>query len=253
MSVLESWVQTPGAMALGWTLIHSLWEGAVVALVLAGALCVLRGSRARYGAACLALLVLLAGFGVTFAAFDGKRAEPEFHAHGADPVGTGGGRGRDSGAAGEFAGSSRVPAVDRTFLDRGSSDFSRSHAGGVDGRAAAAAYRDLLRAGAVAGTAGTAGGATGDWCSGDALGKLPGRRAAGDRIYASRNSDTGRAAGGSAGGAGGSAAAARAGPHTALRLSGQSAADFRGGPDFLSSRGLVDGRGNSCRARKLLR
>ncbi len=66
MSVLESWVQSPGAEALVWTLIHSLWEGAVVALVLAGALCVLRGSRARYGAACLALLVLLAGFGVTF-------------------------------------------------------------------------------------------------------------------------------------------------------------------------------------------
>src|SRR5260370_11858675 len=67
MNLLQNWVETPGATALVWTLIHSLWEGAAVALLLAVALCVLRGSRARYAAACIALLVLLAGFGLTFA------------------------------------------------------------------------------------------------------------------------------------------------------------------------------------------
>ena len=41
MNLLENWVQTPAAKALVWTLIHSLWEGALVALVLAAALCVL--------------------------------------------------------------------------------------------------------------------------------------------------------------------------------------------------------------------
>ena len=67
MNLLQNWVETPGATALVWTLIHSLWEGALVALLLAAALSVLRGSRARYAAACIALLVLLAGFGLTFA------------------------------------------------------------------------------------------------------------------------------------------------------------------------------------------
>src|SRR4051812_7724757 len=67
MNLLENWVQTPAATALVWTLIHSLWEGALIALLLAAALCVLRGSRARYIAAGLALIVLLAAFGLTFA------------------------------------------------------------------------------------------------------------------------------------------------------------------------------------------
>ena len=67
MNLLQNWVETPGGTALVWTLIHSLWEGALVALLLAAALSVLRGSRARYAAACIALLVLLAGFGLTFA------------------------------------------------------------------------------------------------------------------------------------------------------------------------------------------
>jgi GWxTD domain-containing protein len=67
MSLIESWVQTPAATALVWTLLHSLWEGALAAVLLAAALLRLRGARARYAAACIALLVLLAGFAVTFA------------------------------------------------------------------------------------------------------------------------------------------------------------------------------------------
>jgi len=67
MMLLESWVQTPLAQALGWTLFHSLWEGVLAAAALAAALCVIRSSRARYIAGCVALLAVLAGFGLTFA------------------------------------------------------------------------------------------------------------------------------------------------------------------------------------------
>ena len=67
MTLIQTWVQTPLAQAIGWTLVHSLWEGALVALVLAAALWATRSSRARYAAACLAMLAMLAGFGFTFA------------------------------------------------------------------------------------------------------------------------------------------------------------------------------------------
>jgi len=66
MTFIESWVGTPGAMAIGWTLVHFVWEGALLALVLAGALCIIRSSRARYTAACLGMLTMLAAFGLTF-------------------------------------------------------------------------------------------------------------------------------------------------------------------------------------------
>jgi GWxTD domain-containing protein len=66
MTLIQTWVQTPLAQAIGWTLVHSLWEGALVALVLAAALGALRSSRARYAATCLAMLAMLAGFGFTF-------------------------------------------------------------------------------------------------------------------------------------------------------------------------------------------
>jgi GWxTD domain-containing protein len=67
VTLVETWVQTPLAQAIGWTLVHSLWEGALVALALAAALWAMRSSRARYAAACLAMLAMLAGFGFTFA------------------------------------------------------------------------------------------------------------------------------------------------------------------------------------------
>jgi GWxTD domain-containing protein len=66
MSLLEIWVHTPAAAALGWTLVHSLWEGAVVALLLGAALLLLRSSNARYIAGCAAMLALLVGFFLTF-------------------------------------------------------------------------------------------------------------------------------------------------------------------------------------------
>jgi bla regulator protein blaR1 len=59
---LNHFVGTSLAKAIGWTLFHSLWEGAIVAIALIAALSVLRSSRARYAAACLAMLLIVAGF-----------------------------------------------------------------------------------------------------------------------------------------------------------------------------------------------
>jgi GWxTD domain-containing protein len=67
MRLIQAWVETPGATALGWTLVHSLWEGALVALVLWAALRAIRSAQARYAASCVALVVLAAAFAFTFA------------------------------------------------------------------------------------------------------------------------------------------------------------------------------------------
>jgi hypothetical protein len=54
--------------AIGWSLLHFLWEGAIVALLLASALRLLsnRSSQLRYTAACCALLLMAASPLVTF-------------------------------------------------------------------------------------------------------------------------------------------------------------------------------------------
>lgn len=65
MKILEAWVSTPLAGALGWTLLHSLWQGAVIAAMLAATLAALRSARARYAAACVALLLMVGGMAVT--------------------------------------------------------------------------------------------------------------------------------------------------------------------------------------------
>src|ERR1700691_2331188 len=70
MTLLELWVhtplvQSPLARTVSLALAHSLWEGVLIAVLLAAALCVARSSRARYGAACAAMLLMLASFGVT--------------------------------------------------------------------------------------------------------------------------------------------------------------------------------------------
>jgi len=67
MRFLETWVATPLAQAVGWTLFHSLWEGAIVATALAATLWATGSARARYAAAWVALLVMLGGFAVTLA------------------------------------------------------------------------------------------------------------------------------------------------------------------------------------------
>jgi bla regulator protein blaR1 len=65
MKPLEMWLASPWAQALGWTLIHSLWQGIVVAAGLATSSRI-RSARVRYAAACLAMLIILAGTGATF-------------------------------------------------------------------------------------------------------------------------------------------------------------------------------------------
>jgi len=57
------------ARALGWALIHFLWEGAAVAALVAAVLYLGRpvSAKVRYGAACVALAAMLAAFGVTLA------------------------------------------------------------------------------------------------------------------------------------------------------------------------------------------
>ncbi len=65
MTHLEIWLQTPLAAAIGWTLFHSLWQGAIIAIVLAVTLATTRSAHARYLAACLAMCAIIVCFGVT--------------------------------------------------------------------------------------------------------------------------------------------------------------------------------------------
>jgi GWxTD domain-containing protein len=67
--MLQSWLDAPAAKALGLTLLHSLWEGALIAALLGLALCAFRSSRVRYAAACLSIVALLAAFVLTFIRF----------------------------------------------------------------------------------------------------------------------------------------------------------------------------------------
>src|SRR5262245_22740973 len=54
--------------ALGWALMHCLWQGAALALVLAALLRALKNARAplRYAVATIVLGLLVAAFGITF-------------------------------------------------------------------------------------------------------------------------------------------------------------------------------------------
>ena len=77
MNVLESWVRSPLAEAIGWTLLHSLWQGLIIAAVLAALLVVQCSSRGRYAVACVAMIAIAVAFIETL-----LRAIPEA-AHGA--------------------------------------------------------------------------------------------------------------------------------------------------------------------------
>ena len=61
MSVVESLVASPFFQALGWALVHFIWQGAVVAALYAVARVVLRqaSSNARYAVGCAAILLML--------------------------------------------------------------------------------------------------------------------------------------------------------------------------------------------------
>ncbi len=67
MTALEHVVHTHFAKAIGWTLFHSLWEGAVFALLLLAALRLTRSPRVRYACASIAMLAILMAFLSTLA------------------------------------------------------------------------------------------------------------------------------------------------------------------------------------------
>ena len=69
MNLLQAWIHTPLAEALGWTLFHFLWEGAAIAALLLVALYICRPAAAqlRYALACAALLAMPVAFAVTLA------------------------------------------------------------------------------------------------------------------------------------------------------------------------------------------
>ncbi len=61
MRTLMEFSQQPAVHALGWTLLHFVWQGTVVAILLASVLGLLRGKapQLRYGAACCAMVLML--------------------------------------------------------------------------------------------------------------------------------------------------------------------------------------------------
>jgi GWxTD domain-containing protein len=65
MTLLERLVDSPLAVAIGRSLLHSLWEGALLSALLAAVLVAVRSPRARYAAACAAMLLMLGGFSLT--------------------------------------------------------------------------------------------------------------------------------------------------------------------------------------------
>src|ERR1044072_3977904 len=62
MTSLEMLLDTPTFQALGWALIHFIWQGAIVAILYAGLAALLRrrAANVRYSAACAAMLLMLA-------------------------------------------------------------------------------------------------------------------------------------------------------------------------------------------------
>jgi GWxTD domain-containing protein len=67
MNTLVFLVRTPLAKALGWTLVHSLWEGALIALAVGAGLLLCRpaSARTRYALACGGMLAMLVAFTAT--------------------------------------------------------------------------------------------------------------------------------------------------------------------------------------------
>jgi len=69
MSHLAVWIHTPIAQALGWTLAHFIWEGALLAAILMALLRLFRAApaRRRYALACLILAAMPVAFAATLA------------------------------------------------------------------------------------------------------------------------------------------------------------------------------------------
>lgn len=69
MSWFDFAAGTSAPSAMGWTLLHSLWQGSVIASLLAGILGATRSPRIRYVAACGALAAMLLCFLITLVHF----------------------------------------------------------------------------------------------------------------------------------------------------------------------------------------
>lgn len=65
MNWLHAVVQMPLSEALGWTVLHSLWQGIVAAAILGVVLASTRSPRVRYASACCALIAMAVCFGLT--------------------------------------------------------------------------------------------------------------------------------------------------------------------------------------------
>ena len=78
MSYLAPWIHTPFAQALGWTLVHFLWEGVVLAVILMAAQKLFRGAsaRLRYRVACLVLAAMPLAFAATLAVIWANQPAP---------------------------------------------------------------------------------------------------------------------------------------------------------------------------------
>jgi GWxTD domain-containing protein len=62
------------AKVVGWTLFHSLWQGALAALVLLAVLLLARSPRVRYAWACVAMCAMLVGFALTLVLLSSERS-----------------------------------------------------------------------------------------------------------------------------------------------------------------------------------
>jgi GWxTD domain-containing protein len=69
MNQFAAWIRMPMAQALGWTLVHFVWEGGVLAAALWTMLRLFRvaPARRRYALACLTLAAMPAAFAITLA------------------------------------------------------------------------------------------------------------------------------------------------------------------------------------------
>ena len=65
MTFLHTLVGNAWAEAVGWTLLHSLWQSAVAAVVLAMGMFISKSPTVRYAAGCIAMLGLLCAFAIT--------------------------------------------------------------------------------------------------------------------------------------------------------------------------------------------
>jgi beta-lactamase regulating signal transducer with metallopeptidase domain len=89
MSAIESLLAKPMFQALGWTLLHFIWQGAAIAILYAAARFFLgkRAANARYFAACLALALMLAAPLVTLFVMSRASAGGQTEAFASEPTG----------------------------------------------------------------------------------------------------------------------------------------------------------------------